>query len=108
MPIYETIFIVKPQLSDTEIAGLLEKTKKFISKEGGELLNEDKWGRRKLAYQIKQNREGFYVYLKYQAPTTLVDRLGHHFRVQDPILRALTLRQEIRKERPKKVKAKKP
>ncbi|MBI3548681.1 MAG: 30S ribosomal protein S6 [Elusimicrobia bacterium] len=104
MAIYETVVVVKPQLSDAEIATVVEKTKKIISNEGGEILNEDKWGRRKLAYQIKHNREGFYVYLKYSAGPSAPIRLDSHFKVQEPIIRTLTVRQEVRRPITKKVK----
>lgn len=102
MPVYETVMVVKPQLSDAEVATLVDKTKKIISTEGGEVLNEDKWGRRKLAYQIKSFREGFYVYLKYNASTAVLERLDHQFKVLDSILRTLTVRQEEKKAPVKK------
>ena len=105
MPIYETVLVFKPQLSDAEISGLVDKAKKLISGEGGEILNEDKWGRRKLAYQIRHCREGFYIYLKYQGPTALPARLDGQWRVQEPILRMLTVHHRERKAKPKKAKA---
>jgi len=103
MQIYETVMVVKPQLSDPEIAELVEKTKKVISAEGGEILNEDKWGRRKLTYPIKQAREGFYVYFKFQSPPVVLERLSHHFRVLDSILRTLTVQFKVTKPREKKL-----
>ena len=102
MPIYETVIIAKPQLSDAEITGLVDKTKKILTSDGGEILNEDKWGRRKLAYPIKHSREGFYVYLKYQAPEAAVVKLGGQFRVMDTLLRTMTIRPQIRKPLVKK------
>lgn len=102
MPVYETVIVVKPQLSDAEIGGLVDKTKKLISTDGGEILSEDRWGRRKLAYQIDHCREGFYVYLKYQAPPSVANRLGSQFRVMDSLLRTLTVRQQVRKSLGKK------
>jgi small subunit ribosomal protein S6 len=104
MNIYETVLIVKPQLSDTEIGGILDKTKKVLTTEGAEILNEDKWGRRKLSYPIKQSREGFYIYLKYQAGPSALSRFEQQLRVMEPVLRSLTLRHEERKARVKKVK----
>ena len=108
MNIYETVLIVKPQLSDTEIGGLLEKTKKTLTTEGAEILNEDRWGRRKLAYPIQHSREGFYIYLKYQAAPSALGRFEQQLRITEPILRSLTLRHEERKARVKKVKKVKP
>ena len=106
MAIYETVLVVKPQLSDAEIGTVVDKTKKLISNEGGEILNEDRWGRRKLSYQIKHCREGYYVYLKYQAGPSTPIRLDGHFRILEPIIRTLTVRQEVRKPLVKKSKLK--
>lgn len=97
MQIYETVVVLKPQLSDPEITELVEKTRKVVSGEGGEILNEDKWGRRKLTYPIKQAREGFYVYIKFQGPPACLNRLGHHFRVTDSVLRTLTVQEKKKK-----------
>lgn len=104
MNVYETVLIVKPQLSDTEIGGVLEKTKKVLTTEGAEILNEDRWGRRKLSYPIKQSREGFYIYLKYQAQPSALGRFEQQLRVMEPVIRSLTLRHEERKARAKKAK----
>lgn len=104
MNVYETVLIVKPQLSDAEIGGVLEKTKKVLAGEGAEILNEDRWGRRKLAYPIKQNREGFYIYLKYKTQPNSLGRFEQQLRVMEPVIRSLTLRHEERKARVKKAK----
>ena len=108
MNVYETVLIVKPQFSDIEIGGILDKTKKILTTEGAEILNEDKWGRRKLSYPIKQSKEGFYIYLKYQAAPAALGRFEQQLRVNESILRSLTLRHEERKARVKKVKKVKP
>lgn len=97
MPIYETVMVVKPQFSDPEVLEIIEKTKKVISGEGGEILTEDKWGRRKLTYPIRQAREGFYAYVKFQGPPTTLAKLNHHFRVADSYLRTLTVQAKERK-----------
>ena len=87
-----------------DIAAFLEKTKKLISGEGGEILNEDKWGRRKLAYPIEHCREGFYAYFKYQSPPAVPAKLDQHFRVQESVIRTLTVKQIHRKPKVKKEK----
>ena len=103
---YETVIIVKPQLSDSQVTELLDKTKKLIAQEGGEVLGEDLWGRRKLAYPIRQTREGFYALLKFQGPGNLLTRLQHHFRISDNVMRTMTVRgSELKPRPPKKAKA---
>jgi small subunit ribosomal protein S6 len=98
---YETIVIFKPQLSDDQVNELIEKAKKVITEQGGEILAEDRWGRRKLSYPIQKAREGFYAYLKFQAGNPALERLGHHFKVQDTILRATTV-QALRPQKARK------
>src|SRR5205809_845950 len=99
MQIYETVVVVKPKLPDEEVAEFADKTKKFITKGGGEILGEDKWGRRKLAYPIGQAREGFYLYFKFSAQGALVNKLSQHFRILDTILRTMTVQFQEIKER---------
>lgn len=103
---YETVLIVKPQLSDEEVAKTLEAVKAVIVKETGEILAEDKWGRRKLAYAINREREGFYAYLKFRAPSTILQSLNHHFRVTDDVMRHLTVSVVDKPSKPKKTKKK--
>ena len=105
MAIYESVLIIKPQLSDTEVNELVEKTKKIISTDGGEVLAEDRWGRRKLSTPIKAIREGNYIQLKFNGTPSVLNKLEHHYRVTDSILRNMTVRVEIPKDKKKKVKA---
>lgn len=100
MQMYETVIVVKPQLSDPEVLEVIEKTKKVITGEGGEILVEDKWGRRKLTYPIKHAKEGFYAYLKFQGPAAVLPKLSHHFRVIDSFLRTMTVQANERKAKP--------
>lgn len=76
------------------MATFVDKTKGMITKGGGEILSEDRWGRRKLAYPIRHAREGFYLYFKFQAKGDLIDRMNQQFRIQDVVLRTLTVHDE--------------
>ena len=99
---YETVIIVKPQLSDAQVTEFLDKTKKVIAQEGGEILGEDLWGRRKLAYPIQASREGFYALIKFQGPGAVLARLDHYFHVSDSVMRTMTVRGSELKPRPPK------
>lgn len=94
MQIYETVIVVHPRLSDSEVAEFSDKAKQFIIKGGGEIVSEDKWGRRKLAYPIDHSREGYYLYFKYHAQGSLIGKLSKHLRLQEIILRTLTVHAE--------------
>ncbi|MDD2773482.1 MAG: 30S ribosomal protein S6 [Elusimicrobiales bacterium] len=94
MRIYELTVIVKPQLSDAEIAEFVAKTKKQISAEGGEVVSEEKQGRRKLAHPIGHVRDGYYLLLRFKSSTQLMDKLCQQMRVNDNVLRFLNIRSE--------------
>lgn len=107
MQIYETVLILKPVLSDPEIAEFLEKTKQSISGEGGEVVNHEIWGRRKLTHFIGKAREGVYIYMKYKAAPALLRKLAHNFGVSDTVLRDMTVAvhdRKMREKKPKKIK----
>ena len=106
MHIYETVLILKPVMSDPEVAEFVEKTKQTISADGGEILTQEIWGRRKLTHMIGKAREGVYAYFKYRASPPLLKKLGHNFGIADNIMRNMTVVAQDRKMRikPKKVK----
>jgi small subunit ribosomal protein S6 len=108
MQIYETVLILKPVMSDPEVVEFVEKTKSTISTDGGEVVNHEIWGRRKLTHLIGKAREGVYVYLKYKAVPNLLKKLGHGFSVSDNVLRDMTVAVRDRKIREKKPKKAKP
>jgi small subunit ribosomal protein S6 len=106
MQIYESVIVVHPRLSDAEIGEVVDKTKKMISTDGGEILGEDKWGRRKLAYPVRKNREGYYVYLKFNAQGSVIKKMNEWFRLQEDVLRTLTVHAYEAKNGARKAKPK--
>ena len=104
MHIYETVLILKPVMSDPEVAEFVEKTKQTIAGDGGEMVNNEIWGRRKLTHMIGKNREGVYAYFKYKATPGLLKKLGHNFSISDSIMRNMTVVAQDRKMREKKAK----
>lgn len=110
MQIYETVLILKSALSDPEVAEFVEKTKASVTADGGEILNNEVWGRRKLTHIIGKAREGVYAWLKYRAQSALVRKLEQNLRINEKVLRSMTVLNQDRKlrEKPKKAKAKVP
>ena len=108
MQIYETVLILKPVMSDPEVAEFVEKAKLVISGESGELINHEVWGRRKLTHIIGKAREGVYVYMKYRATPALLRKMSHNFSVSDEVIRDMTVVAQDRKMREKKPKKVKP
>jgi small subunit ribosomal protein S6 len=105
MDIYETVLILKPVMSDPEVAEFVEKTKQTIVGEGGEMVTQEIWGRRKLTHMIGKNREGVYTFFKFKAPTALLKKLNHNFAIADNIMRNMTV---VAQDRKMRIKAKKP
>lgn len=88
---YETTFIIKGSLEDKEIDPLVAKTEDFIQKNGGSILEMERWGRRKLAYVIGRETQGFYVSAHFTGPGSLVSRLERMFTLDENVIRFLTL-----------------
>jgi small subunit ribosomal protein S6 len=105
MKTYETVTIVKPQLSDGEVAGFVDKAKAFISSSGGEVVSEEKLGRRRFSHDIDKNREGFYLYLKFKANPAFIKEWTGSMKLNQSVLRAVVVNAVEPKNRPaKKVK----
>ena len=91
MKTYESVIIVKPQLSDGEVGGFVNKVKTLITSKGGEVTSEEKLGRRKFTHEINHVRDGFYLYLKFKAEPTLIKELENALKLNDKVLRSMTM-----------------
>ena len=88
---YESTFIVKGSLEDKDIDPIISKAEEFIQKNGGKVIEMERWGRRKLAYTIDRETQGFYVSAHFTAPGALVARLERMFTLDENVIRFLTL-----------------
>ena len=68
MPLYETVFIARQDISTQQVETLTEDMSKFITEGGGQVAKVENWGLRNLAYKVKKNRKGHYAFLKSDAP----------------------------------------
>ncbi|ACC98908.1 Ribosomal protein S6 [Elusimicrobium minutum Pei191] len=91
MRTYETVTILKPQLSDNEVAEFLNSAKEFITKAGGEIVSEEKLGRRRFTHEIDHVRDGFYVYLKFRALPAFVKSWDEMAKLNEQILRSIVM-----------------
>ena len=89
---YETVFILTPVLSDAQMKEAVEKFKAVLTKNGAEIVNEENWGLRKLAYPIQHKSTGFYTLIEFDGEPTLVKKLETAFRRDEKVLRFLTFR----------------
>ncbi len=91
---YETIFVAEPTVTDEEIDGLLKIYDQLVVGVKGKVLKVEKWGKRRLAYSISRCEEGIYVLMVVECPPSLVKELERRYRMNDRILRHLTVRVE--------------
>ncbi len=87
---YETVFIATPVLSDDQMKEAVEKYRAFITSEGGEIVHEEDWGLRKLAYPIQKKTTGFYHLFEFKADSQFIDKLETQYRRDERIIRFLT------------------
>ena len=84
---YETVFILTPVLSETQMKDTVEKFKTVLKDNGAQLINEENWGLKKLAYPINNKSTGFYNLIEYKAPNNLVHTLEIEFKRDERIIR---------------------
>jgi small subunit ribosomal protein S6 len=88
---YELMFIIHPDLDDTALNGVVEKVKSWIVDAGGSIAKVDIWGRRRLAYTIRKQREGQYVLINAQMAPTFSAELDRNLRFLEPVMRFMLL-----------------
>ena len=89
---YETVFILTPVLSDAQMKEVVDKFKDYLTANGAEIVNEEAWGLRKLAYPIQKKSTGFYCLFEFKGEPTIVKKLETAYRRDERVLRFLTFR----------------
>lgn len=97
---YELGIVVRPTLSDEEVKGVVEKLKSTIVAQGGTVQDVDFWGKRKLAYPIDKQREGYYVFLRFSLSPKNVAEVSRVARYTEDILRHILVKEEKKPEKP--------
>ncbi len=91
MRFYETVFVLKPTLTEEEINSNVESIQEFISKNNGEIYNLEKWGRKELAYPILNFKSGYYYLINFKTENTnLPALLENQMRLNENVIRFLT------------------
>ena len=86
---YEVAFIVHPDLEEGAFEEVQEKVKGWITDGGGNVTDVDLWGKRKMAYEIRKQTEGIYVFMQTEMEPTFIAELERNFGLQEPIMRFL-------------------
>lgn len=91
---YETVFILTPVLSDVQMKEAVEKFTGLLKQEGAEIINEENWGLKKLAYPIQKKSTGFYQLVEFKANPEVIAKLELNFRRDERVIRFLTFKMD--------------
>ncbi|HEY3298743.1 MAG TPA: 30S ribosomal protein S6 [Armatimonadota bacterium] len=89
---YEALYIVHPELSDEQVTAIMEKYKGVVESQGGEVESVNRWEKRRLAYEVKGQREGIYVLMNYKSDAKASSELDRLQRIGDDVLRHIIVR----------------
>lgn len=90
---YETIFIINPTVEETGIKALIQKFSDLINNDG-KVETVEEMGKRKLAYEIKKNKEGYYVVVNFEANPELIKELERVYRITDEVIKFIVVRKD--------------
>ena len=91
---YELCYVVSAKIEDEERLAAVERAKSLIARFGGAVTNVDEWGKKKLAYEIQKQKEGFYYFIHFEAPATCPAELEGRMRIMESVMRYLCVRQD--------------
>ncbi len=89
---YETIYIIRPTLSEDEVTEVIEKTNAILCTGEGQIIAIDRWGLRKLAYLIKKESQGYYVFCDHGTDPANVTEMERIFRIDDAVMKYMTVK----------------
>jgi small subunit ribosomal protein S6 len=89
---YETTYVLRPNLGEEQFSEIIERTNSIVTGDGGSIINLERLGNRKLAYEIKKETLGQYIYFDYAAPGSTIQEMERIFRIDDRVLRFLTVK----------------
>lgn len=88
---YETVFVLRPNVEDSRVEDEVDGVRQTIQAGSGEILGVERWGRRKLAYEIRKVNEGIYTLIRFRGGPGLVQELERRYRLREDVLRHLTV-----------------
>ncbi len=93
---YELTYIINAALGDDQIKEVIRRVNQYIQEHGGEIVEVNEWGTRRLAYPIQKRRNGYYVNMYFRAPSSLIAALERFLEIDEQVLRYLTLRMDAK------------
>lgn len=94
--VYETMYILRPDLNDEQVEQAIAKYENLVREQGGENIQIQNRGKRRLAYEINRQRDGIYIQLNYTGPGNIIAPLERAMRLSEEVMRYLTIKQEVK------------
>ena len=91
---YETLYVLQPGLEEEQLNSVITKFSDLVANAGGEVVRVDRWGKRRLAYEVKKLREGYYVLMLFNGTASVAKELERVFKITDEVIRQLIVRLE--------------
>ena len=91
---YELMFVLTPELQEDGVTAAAERVTSLITNRGGEITKTDTWGRRRMAYPIRHQLDGYYTVMRFRLEANLTDELDRNLRLNESVLRHLIVRAE--------------
>lgn len=101
---YEIMFIVRPDVEETELDKILETFTGYVTQGGGVIRSTEKMGRRRLAYTVRKFNDGFYLLILCEAPASLISEVERRLRVSEQVIKFITVRMDEEEKRLAKIK----
>jgi small subunit ribosomal protein S6 len=94
--VYETMYILRPDLNDEQVEQAIAKYENLVREQGGENIQIQNRGKRRLAYEINRQRDGIYIQMNYTGPGNIIAPLERAMRLSEEVIRYLTIKQEVK------------
>lgn len=94
MPYYETVFIARADMTESQVKELTDSTQKILTDNGGKIHKVENWGLRKFAYKINKSAKGHYVLIESDSPADAVIEMERLLRLNEDVVRSLTINEE--------------
>jgi len=91
---YETIFVLRPDLEEDDIEKSISRIKDVITNSESEIIEEEIWGKKSLAYEINDYRSGHYTVLTFKSDGSVIDELKRNYKIMDSVIRHLVVKKE--------------
>ncbi len=100
MPLYESEYIARPDISAAQVEALTDSLSRILEENGGKVTKNEYWGLKSLAYRIKKNRKGHYSLMNIEAPAAALSEMERNMRLNEDVLRYMSIRVEEHEEGP--------